>query len=40
VLRVLGERVEPVMTLLMQVRAAWRTQVWGLADERPRVWRT
>ena len=40
VLRVLGERVEPVMTLLMQVRAAWRTQVWGLADEWPRVWRT
>ncbi|MEN9420142.1 MAG: hypothetical protein RI988_3763 [Pseudomonadota bacterium] len=40
VLRVLGERVEPVMALLMQVRAAWRTQAWGLADERPRVWRT
>lgn len=39
-LRVLGERVEPVMALLTQVRAAWRTAIWGLADERPRVWRT
>ena len=40
VLRALGERVEPVMALLVQVRAAWREQAWGLADERPRVWRT
>ena len=40
VLRVLGERVEPVMALLTQVRAAWRAAAWGLADERPRVWRT
>ena len=40
VLRVLGERVEPVMALLTQVRAAWRASAWGLADERPRVWRT
>ena len=40
VLRALGERVEPVMALLVQVRAAWRERAWGLADERPRVWRT
>ena len=40
VLRVLGARVEPVMQLLTQVRAAWRHAAWGLADERPRVWRT
>jgi urease accessory protein len=40
VLRVLGERVEPVMALLAQVRAAWRAAAWGLPDERPRVWRT
>lgn len=40
VLRVLGERVEPVMTLLMQVRAVWRAEAWKLPDERPRVWRT
>lgn len=40
VLRVLGERVEPVMALLTQVRAAWRAAAWGLPDERPRVWRT
>jgi urease accessory protein len=40
VLRVLGERVEPVMALLTQVRAAWRAAAWDMADERPRVWRT
>jgi urease accessory protein len=40
VLRVLGARVEPVMALLTQVRAAWRAAAWDMADERPRVWRT
>jgi urease accessory protein len=40
VLRVLGARVEPVMALLTQVRAAWRAAAWDMADERPRVWQT
>ena len=40
VLRALGHRVEPVMTLLQQVWAAWRQMHWGLAPCPPRVWRT
>jgi urease accessory protein len=40
VLRVLGERVEPVMALLVRVRAAWRRLAWQLADNPPRIWRT
>ncbi len=40
VLRVLAERVEPAMQLLMRVRAGWRLQAWGLAGEPPRIWRT
>lgn len=40
VLRVLGERVEPVMSLLTAARAAWRRGAWGLAANPPRVWRT
>ena len=40
VLRVLGQGVEPVMGLLMRVRAAWRQAAWKLAAEPPRIWRT
>lgn len=40
VLRALALRVEPLMDLLMKVRAAWREQAWGLPAHPPRVWRT
>ena len=40
VVRVLGARVEPVMTLLAAVRAAWRAEAWQLQAEPPRIWRT
>jgi urease accessory protein len=40
VLRVLADRVEPVMQLLGAVRAAWRQTAWGLAGRPPRIWRT
>lgn len=40
VLRALSPRVEPVMELLVQVRAAWRHAAWSLADTVPRIWRT
>jgi urease accessory protein len=40
VLRVLGERVEPVMNLLTQVRAVWRDLAWQLGPCPPRVWKT
>ncbi|MEK8028357.1 urease accessory protein UreD [Pseudaquabacterium rugosum] len=39
VLRVLADRVEPAMTLLQQVRAAWRPLHWGLPAHTPRIWR-
>ena len=39
-LRVLAQRVEPVMALLVAVRAAWRAQAWGLAAHPPRIWST
>lgn len=39
-LRVLAQRVEPVMGLLAAVRAAWRSQAWGLAAHPPRIWST
>jgi urease accessory protein len=39
VLRVLAERVEPAMALLVAVRAGWRDAAWGLAAEPPRIWR-
>lgn len=38
VVRALGPVVEPVMTLLQRVWAAWRPLAWGLAPQRPRVW--
>lgn len=40
VLRALSPRVEPVMELLIQVRAAWRREAWGLDGTAPRIWRT
>jgi urease accessory protein len=40
VLRALAPRVEPVMALLQQVRAAWRGLAWRLDANPPRVWRT
>ncbi len=40
VLRVLAQRVEPAMALLVRVRAAWRQVAWQLADHRPRIWST
>ena len=38
--RALAARVEPAMTLLQQVRAAWRRHAWGLASNTPRIWQT
>lgn len=40
VLRALARRVEPVMSLLNQVRAVWRQEVWGLSATPPRIWQT
>ena len=40
VLRVLAPRVEPAMTLLGRVWAAWRNIAWQLETTPPRVWRT
>jgi urease accessory protein len=40
VLRVLAPRVEPAMTLLTRIRAAWRELAWQLPATTPRVWRT
>ena len=40
VVRALAHRVEPLMALLTQVRAAWRQQAWGLDAQPPRIWRT
>jgi urease accessory protein len=40
VLRMLARRVEPVMSLLNQVRAAWRKEAWGLDAMPPRIWQT
>jgi urease accessory protein len=40
VVRVLAERVEPLMTLLQRIWAQWRVQAWGIAPCPPRVWRT
>jgi len=40
VLRALAPRVEPVMELLVRVRAAWREEAWGVTGAAPRIWRT
>ncbi len=39
-LRLLAHRVEPAMALMQAVRAAWRTALWGLQAQTPRLWRT
>jgi urease accessory protein len=40
VLRVLADRVEPLMQLLVAVWTRWRAQAWALPAEAPRIWRT
>lgn len=40
VVRVLAERVEPLMNLLTAIRGAWRTVAWQLDACPPRIWRT
>jgi urease accessory protein len=40
VLRVLADRVEPAMNLLVAVWKAWRMHAWSLQPCPPRVWRT
>jgi urease accessory protein len=40
VLRLLGQRVEPVFALLSQVWADWRTLAWDLPACPPRIWRS
>jgi urease accessory protein len=40
VLRALARRVEPVMSLLNQVREVWRKEAWGLSATPPRIWQT
>lgn len=40
VLRLLADRVEPAVALLVQVRAVWRQIAWGLSAQPPRIWRT
>ena len=38
VVRVLAPQVEPAMKLLKAVRVAWRTQLWDLVGDAPRIW--
>lgn len=40
IVRVLAERVEPAMDLLVKIWSAWRPLAWSLAPCPPRVWRT
>jgi len=40
VLRVLGQRTEPIIALLRAVWAQWRCQAWALPACAPRVWAT
>lgn len=40
VVRVLSPRVEPAVTLLTRIWAAWRREAWQLTATPPRVWRT
>jgi len=39
VMRVLADRVEPAMQLLIQVWSAWREQAWQMPATYPRIWR-
>lgn len=38
VVRVLAPVVEPAMALLQRVWSTWRTTLWGLPAQRPRIW--
>ena len=38
VVRVLAPMVEPALSLLKQVRSAWRTALWQLPGVNPRIW--
>lgn len=40
VARILAHRTEAAWPALQALRAAWRQELWGLPDVRPRVWRT
>jgi urease accessory protein len=40
VVRVLADRVEPAMQLMVAVRNAWRAAAWQLDPHTPRIWRT
>ncbi len=39
VVRALAQRVEPLQQLLVAVRRAWRTGLWGLSGDDLRLWR-
>ncbi len=40
VLRVLGQRVEPVQALVREIRLMWRALAWSAACHTPRIWGT
>jgi urease accessory protein len=40
VVRVLADRVEPAMQLMVAVRNAWRNAAWQLDPHTPRIWHT
>ena len=40
VARMLAHRTEAPWKLMQQLRAAWRTEQWGLQEVAPRIWRT
>jgi urease accessory protein len=40
VVRVLAPVVEPAMNLLKSLWAIWRTELWGMSAQRPRIWST
>lgn len=40
VVRVLSPLVEPALDLLRRVWAAWRTELWQIAAQTPRIWST
>ena len=37
-IRVLAHLVEPAMALLREIRCAWRTELWDMHTENPRIW--
>jgi urease accessory protein len=40
VVRMLADRAEPLWQLLQSIRHRWRTRLWDLAADSPRVWST